>query len=115
MNHASNIISSIHALRQAKEYWEDFQRTCPGSKGAKLFEVYIKKVDWIATDLITHPVLPEAVREGIKKEWNSDVFAVDAITEKIAMLTPEQREGLEYVIEEIMKGETIKVEHISNQ
>lgn len=112
MSYQSNIISSVHALRQAKEYWEDFNREHPDSKGAKLFAVYKKKIEWIVNDLITHPVLTERIREGVKQEWNSDVFAVDAITEKVALLNPEQREGLEYIIDEMLKGETIKVEHV---
>lgn len=63
--------------------------------------------------MITHPILPEEVRTGIKKEWNSDVFVVDAIAEKTALLSPEQREGLEYILDELLNGNSIKVEYIN--
>jgi hypothetical protein len=51
----------------------------------------------------------EFVREGIKKEIASDVFSVPAIMEKIALLNPEQRDGMEQVIDALLKGEKIEV------
>jgi hypothetical protein len=62
----------------------------------------------------------EFVREGIKKEIASDVFSVPAIMEKIALLNPEQRDGMEQVIDALLKGEKIEVKmyegtHIQGQ
>lgn len=112
MNPASNIVSSVHHLKLAVEHWADFKREKPGSKGAHLFQSYINRVEWIANDLITHPALPQDVRDGIKAEWNSDVFALIAINEKIALLNPEQREMIEELLSCILKGETIQVEKL---
>jgi len=36
----SNIISGVHCLRQAFEFFADCQRTNPGTKGEKLLAVY---------------------------------------------------------------------------
>ena len=71
-----------------------------------------KRAEWIVKDLITLPVLPQTVRDGIKAEWQSDVFTVDAISEKTALLNPEQRENIETLIDYMLKGETIKVEQL---
>lgn len=111
MKGSSSIVSAIQHLKMAHDHFEDFERENPGGNGARLFRGYRNRLNLIATDLITHPFLPEGVRQGIKNEWLSDVFAVPAIMEKIALLTPEQREAVEYVIEQCLNGETLKVEH----
>lgn len=100
----SNIVSAIHHLKLAQEHFEDFIREHSESKGARLFTNYCNKIRWIHTDLITHPFLPESVRQGIKQEVNSDVLALPAINEKIALLNPVQREAIETAIDEILEG-----------
>ncbi|HEY8690548.1 MAG TPA: hypothetical protein VIM07_15030 [Chitinophagaceae bacterium] len=100
----SNIVSAVHHLKLAQEHFEDFVREHEGSKGAKLFRNYSSKIKWIHTDLITHPFLPESVRLGIKQEVNSDVLAIPAINEKIALLNPTQREAIETAIDQILDG-----------
>lgn len=112
MKGASNIISSIHHLRIAVEHWDSFCREHPGSKGAMLFKGDKKRVEWIVKDLITHIALPQSVRDGIKAEWNSDVFAPAAITEKAALLNPQQRDMVETLIDGLLNGEEIKMEKI---
>ena len=111
MKGSSNIISAIQSLKASKEYFDDFIREHKDSNGARMFKEFTKRIDWMANQLITHPFLPESVRVGIRKEWNSDVFAVPAITEKIAMLTPEQRNAVECVIEECLKGQSLTIEY----
>lgn len=109
MKGSSNIVSSVHHLKMAAKHWDSFQREHPGTKGAKLFSGYKRRIEWIVNDLITLPLLPQTVCDGIKTEWNSDVFAVDAIAEKSALLNPEQRELVESIIDGMLKGETIKL------
>jgi len=112
MKGTSNIIASIHHLKITAEHWQSFQREHPASKGANLFGTYCKRIQWIINDMVTHPLLPQTVRDGIKAEWNADVFAVDAIAEKVTLLNPEQREVLELIVEQLLKGESIKAEHV---
>lgn len=112
MKGASNIVSAIDHLRQAFEHFGSFQREHPASKGSKTFKNYNLKLEWIYTDLYSNPFLTDEVRAGIKREWNSDVFSVDAINEKVALLSPEKREMVETVIDGLLKGEVIKfVDH----
>ena len=108
---SSSIVSAIHHLKLAVEYMSDFEREHAGTKGANLFKNYRKKIEWFSSDLITHPALPETVRNGIKDEWNSDVFSLMAINEKIHLLSPVQREAIELVIDRCLKGDSLKVEH----
>ena len=105
----SNIISAIHHLRMAKEHLQDLQREMPNSFGEKIGKKYEAKVDWIYTDFISCHLFPDAVRDGCRKEWESDVFAVPAINEKVALLTPEKRDLIENIIDAMLKGEDVTV------
>jgi hypothetical protein len=110
---SANIIGAIQNLKMAQEQFQDFCRQFPNNQGERLFKIYVSKIDWIFKDIITHPFLTDEVRLGIKKEIESDVFAVPAILEKIALLKPEQREIIEDVIDAYISGETIKIVDIN--
>jgi Fe-S cluster biosynthesis and repair protein YggX len=109
----ANIISAIQNLKMAQEQLEDFCREFPNSQGERIFKNYSKKIDWIFNDIITHPFLTAEVRLGIKNEIQSDVFAVPAIIEKVALLNPEQREIIESTIDAMINGEEVKIVDIN--
>jgi hypothetical protein len=50
------------------------------------------------------------IRDGIRAEWESDVFTTLAIQEKIAKLSPKEREVVETIIDCIIAGDDITVE-----
>ena len=110
---SANIISAIQNLKMAQEQLEDFCRQYPETKGEKLFKVYVSKISWMFKDIVTHPFLTEEVRAGIRKEIESDVFAVPAILEKVALLTPEQREIIEATLDAMIDGEEVKIVDIN--
>ena len=114
MNRGANIIGAIQNLRMAKDQFEDFQRQYPDSAGARLFKKYIDKINWIFGDIVTIPSITDEVRAGIRKEIVSDVFAVPAILEKVALLSPEQREIIEDTIDAMLAGEDIKIVDIKD-
>lgn len=107
MKGGTDLVSAIHHLKQAFEHLDSFRREHPGSAGARLFKTYQQKVEWIVKDFLTIPYLPREVSDGIRKEWESDVFTKDAILEKVNMLTPEQRTLIETVIDQIILGEEL--------
>ena len=109
MKGGSDIVSAIHSIKQAHDHYTSFVLEHPGSKGAQLVQSYQKRLEWIIKDLITHPFLTDEVRAGIKKEWESDVFAVPAINEKIPLLQPEQRNLIENLVDAMLRGEEIKM------
>jgi len=109
----ANIISAIQNLKMAQEQLEDFCRQFPNSQGERIFRNYSKKIDWIFNDIITHPFIKADVRIGIKNEIKSDVFAVPAIVEKVALLTPEQREIIESTLDAMINGEEVKIVDIN--
>lgn len=113
VNNGANIINAIQNLKMAQEQFEDFCRQYPNSQGSRLFKKYIDKVAWIFSDLITNPFITEEVRIGIKTEIASDVFAVPAIIEKVALLTPDQRDLIESTLDALLSGEEVKIVDIN--
>lgn len=111
----ANVVSAIQHLKMAKEHYEDFIRQYPDSSGARLFSSHIKKIDWIFRDTLSHRYISEKVRMGIRKEIESDVFAVPAIQQKVALLTPEQREMIEETMDAMLAGVEIKIVDIKDE
>lgn len=109
MKSRSDIVSGLQHLRMAKDHFQSFILDNKNSRGSKQFGVFVKRIDWMFFDLITNPSLPQKVVDGVLHEVNSDVWAVPAITEKIALLKPEQRELLEDVIDKVISGDMLLV------
>jgi hypothetical protein len=108
MKGGANIVGGLHSIRQAYEQFESFQREYPNTKGANMFKRYNDKLLWIARDLISHEHFTEEIREGLRTEWNGDVFIVPAIGEKASLLKPEQRESIENVIDKLLEGAEVE-------
>jgi hypothetical protein len=87
----------------------DFVRQASMSRGGIIFLNYSRKVRWILNDIITYPHFDDEVRKGVKAEIESDAFSVPAISEKIPLLNPEQRQMIEELIEDILAGKTITI------
>ena len=105
----SSVVSFIHHLKLADEYAKDFVRSAPGTRGAVIFDNYSKRIAWIFRDVVTYPHFGNDVREGIRKEIASDAFSYDSLTEKLALLNPEQREELDGLLSDILRGKTIEI------
>jgi hypothetical protein len=105
----SSVVSCIHHLKLADEYAKDFVRSAPGTRGATIFANYSLKLNWILRDVVTYPHFDDEVREGMRKEIASDAFSYDSLTEKLALLNPEQREELDGLLTDILRGKTIEV------
>lgn len=110
MKGESDIISGLQALKRAHDHWDSFIREKPGSLAERMFGMYIRKINWIVFDFLSCPHFPEEVRRGIRKEWTSDTFAIPAISEKVALLSPDQREAVEAVIDLLLSGEKLEIE-----
>lgn len=110
MKEKSDIVLSLHYLNMAKQHFESFMLDFPESKASRLFKNYVSKIDWCLNDFKSSPLFSENLRNAIKKEIEADCFSILAIKEKIALLTPEVRDSVEELIDEILKGGELKVE-----
>jgi hypothetical protein len=106
---ASEILKSIHNLSKSKLNIEVFLLGDISPKAKGKFSQYVKKIDWIITDLKTDPAVSKDLRDAIEQEYLSDTYTVDAITEKALLLSPSERDVLENIIDAIIKGEPIEI------
>lgn len=106
----SSVIQAIQHVKIADEFMNDFIRAAPQTRGAVLFTDYSRRLKWILRDIVTYPYFDPLVRKGIKCEIESDAFGVGAINDLIPLLNPEQREMIESLIEDVLKGKTIEVQ-----
>ena len=111
----SSVIQAIQHIKMSDEFMKDFMRSSPNSRGFVVFKDYSRRLNWILRDIITYPYFGDEIRNGIKREIESDAFAVDAIFDKISLLNPEQRQNMEELIEEILKGKNFKVSLIPKE
>ena len=107
MKGSSDVVSGIQSIRRAYDHWASFIRERPGSIAERMFGAYCKRLEWIANDMLTCPLFPDIVREGIRREWNADNFSVPAIVEKVALLPVDQREVVENIIDRLITGERL--------
>lgn len=115
MKGSGDILCGFEYLRMAREHWESFCREHPGTKGAKLVSGYVRKIEWMHRDLLTNPALPQAVRDGMRKDLQSDVFGVAALSEKMAMLRPEDRDNMETLLDAILNGKHLAFEILEDR
>jgi hypothetical protein len=103
----SDVVSGIQSIRRAFDHWGSFVRERPGSIAERMFGAYCKRLEWIANDMLTCPLFPDIVREGIRREWNADNFSIPAIVEKVALLPVDQRQVVEDIIDRLITGERL--------
>jgi hypothetical protein len=114
---ASNIVQSIIKLKQSVTHMQVvslilMENVTDGKKpkGVNHFERQIKAIEAIYINTVSIPALTKEVRTAIRNIWNSDEFEVDAIAEKIALLTPAKKEMIEKIVDGLLIGEEITIE-----
>lgn len=104
---ADGIICGIHYLKLAEEYFQDWCRQYPKSPGANLFAQYNKRINWILNDIVTNPVFPHDVREGLRKDLKSDLLLITDVSDKLSKIPAASREAIEQIIDLVLAGEEI--------
>jgi len=107
------LANGLMHLRIAQMHFLSFMLDNPGTKGANLFNGYNNRINWILNDMVTNPMLPQSVRDGIKNDIKSDVLVIPSIAEKVTLLTEENRLALEQLIDGLIAGERIMVEKVN--
>lgn len=113
MKGAASIMKGAYHLAMARTYF-DSVRTVAGLHAKHVFNGYINKCDWVIKDIKTFlpPESSALLRQEIEQ---GDVMFFGAIAEKCAHLDPQQREGIEKLIDAIIAGETIQVEQVKEE
>lgn len=102
-----NMVNFLKYVRTAEDYAASFVRDNPGTQGAQLFREYVRRLNWIANDLLTTPKFSQASREFFRTEIQADSFMLPALAEKIALLPENNRAALEEFIDSLLNGGSI--------
>lgn len=114
MRAKADLITSIHHIKLAFDLMNSFILDNPNTNGSRMFIPYTKKLNWIINDILTNPVFPQIVRDGLRAEWESDSFTILAIDEKLTKLPPEQRENIDLLLDMILAGKKISIHEETN-
>lgn len=108
----SSITQGSYFLNIALQYFKNFEKDC--KMGAKMkANSWVKKIEFVENDVMAS-ITPES-REIFRNEIkNGDTLFFQAINEKYLMLTPEQRDTIEAIIDKVISGEEIIIEHTEN-
>ena len=106
----SSIVQAISALKRAKDLLEDFGRQHPNGIAANLCKRCMNRCEAIFQDIITTPGLVDTTIQAVRLEWAADGFVVDRITQLAALVSPDQREQIEDMLEQLLKGISQTVE-----
>jgi len=112
MQETSNIVQGFHHLRKAQLNFEVVKSISHTTFKHNVQTTLIDRIELLKNNFITHLSFnfPPLVKDGINKEWQSDVLAVDNIYNLLHLLSPEKRELVETIIEALIKGEEFEIE-----
>jgi hypothetical protein len=107
MDNTYSLAKSMHLINLAKQYLEDVRREVNGDVKI-IFNQYVQKCEWILFDLKNR--LSQENREILNKELEGS-FDMDAIFDKVIRLDNKQIAFIESIMDALIKGEEIIVEH----
>lgn len=110
----SSLYFAFHNLKIAKEYFLDIYREHPTKSAGRISKLCSDKIDWIFNNVYTSSAIPKEVIEQLKNQLEADSLAIPEIMFKIVLLSGEQREALEFVINQLLSGQSLRVE-INNE
>lgn len=100
-----SLAKGMHHVNIAKMYFEDLKLS--SQKEVKhIFNQYVQKCDWIVSNLSGR--LNDFNRKNLEEELK-DSISFEAINDKLILLTPEQRELLEKVIDALVDGQKVEI------
>jgi hypothetical protein len=110
---ATSVLKFVYHLKCAKELGKSFMCKRSNNVFSIIFKLITPKLDWCFNELITHHLvtlhIPDTV-PFIREKWEADYTMELALSEKISLLTTEQQESLENVIDCLISGEEIKID-----
>lgn len=110
---ASECLKFIYHLRMCGYYATQFVSNYPTSIFSPIFRLVIPKIKWVYQQFTTHHLIvskvPQTIVE-IKNKWEGNFSEELALNEKITLLTTQQIETLNDLLDTLINGEEIKIE-----
>lgn len=105
----TSILKAFYHIKHAQEQFLDFMRDYPEVRIIPILRGYVKKLEWIERDFRTLPSMPDAVSDGMREELSGDILFPTAIAEKCLMLSEDQKEAVEYLLDRMIAGEKLEI------
>lgn len=112
MKTAASILKFFTHLQLCKLYAHSIIKDNPKSIFAIVFKGVTPKLEWVYKEVITHNLVYQHIPQTIdliREQWQSDAVLELGLNEKIALLSEQQKELLEPVLDCILQGETFEV------
>lgn len=109
MDKNNSLRKAFYHLKMSGDYFEDVLRESPNTLAGKLSSIYTRRIKWILNDFNANPSLPKYAAEDFKNDINGDLMFFESISQKCLQLSESQKESLESLIDELLKGEEINV------
>lgn len=107
---AARIVAAMQYMKISKEYFDDFARNHPDTKGASMCRNYSKKIEWFLNDMLTNPGFDDRVRGLLRKERDIDPLLNLAFIEKVSQIKPDQRHLIEDLLDTVLSGAELQIE-----
>lgn len=107
---SSSFRQAFQYLKIAMLHFEDQVREAPTAKSAKYCYKYRDKIEWIFSDFKTNTSFPVDVTASLIADLNGDVLIKESLRLKLKQLPEAVQENLEAILDELLKGEEIKLE-----
>ncbi len=108
-----SITKAIYHLGISKQFFEAFRDSCR-LDAKRQAGLWVGKVDFVLSDVYAAltPKARELYHEEIK---NGDVLFLPSLSEKLLRMTPEQREFVELMCVQVLRGEKIEVHDLEGR
>jgi hypothetical protein len=106
----SDIVGTVHHLKIAQMHMDSFIAERPMASLTDTFKKIRPKIPWMYNELICNQDMPQIVRDGLRQEFNSDVLSVPAINYKVSLLSPQGRDAIEALVDQLLANEDFKIE-----
>jgi hypothetical protein len=113
---ASDIFNFFTHLQIALMYAKSHIKDYPGGMFTHFFRMFVPKIEWIYTTIITAPQLKQHMPQTIdmiKEKYNGEVITELALKDKITFLSAQEQEMVEAVVDSIINGEKMEVVEIN--
>jgi hypothetical protein len=112
-NGIKSLTAAAYHLRYGYDYLLDFKRESYGH-GKRQADNWATRSQVLLRDIFD-ALTPESKEIFERELLKGDVLFYSAITEKLMQMNEHQREKMEYLADEILKGEDVTIEYINSK
>ena len=110
---ASQFLTAIHHLKTSQLYFQSYILSNPNSLISNVIKPFEQKINWMLQQVITSPKMNEllpSIVEIVREKIEEESLLVQSVIDLVHLLSEDQLNSLEALIECIIKGEEFVIE-----